>query len=124
MLVFLCRVYEDLDNAQARHLYRLGQSISYLHQHSDKTVNVSQLSRMAHLSQRQFFRVFRKATEQTPIQYQQMIQINHAKELLEKTDLSMTEIAQRCGFDDSNYFSRIFHKKTGLTPRDYRSTVQ
>ena len=44
-----------------------------------------------------------------------------AKELLKNSTLSVTEIAARTGYGDSNYFSRIFKKSCGKTPREYRN---
>ena len=43
-----------------------------------------------------------------------------AKNLLRKTDMSIVEIAERSGFSYSSYFVRLFKKKTGITPQQYR----
>ena len=55
--------------------------------------------------------------------------INHTRvqqslKLLGGTTLSMPEIAERCGFADANYFSRIFKKMRGMTPNEYRKSLQ
>ena len=48
------------------------------------------------------------------------IRLRHARELLLSTDKSLTEIAQECGFCDSNYLCLVFRKKYGLPPHQYR----
>ena len=49
--------------------------------------------------------------------------IQTAKKLLESTDLSVTEIAMRCGFNSSSYFTKQFHALTGKTPAQYRKNL-
>ncbi|MBQ4165586.1 MAG: helix-turn-helix transcriptional regulator, partial [Oscillospiraceae bacterium] len=49
------------------------------------------------------------------------IRIRRACSLLRENTLSITEVALRCGFSDSNYFSRAFRKCCGMTPSQYRS---
>lgn len=53
-------------------------------------------------------------------QYIRDKKIEMAKDHIEKTELSISEIAERCGFNDLTYFDRLFKKSTGLTPRQYR----
>ena len=68
-------------------------------------------------------RVFRQDTGITPTAYLTKIRLDHARELLLRPvspAYSIREIAQRCGFDDPDYFCRLFHKETGCSPRDYR----
>jgi transcriptional regulator GlxA family with amidase domain len=48
----------------------------------------------------------------------------HASELLQHTELSMTEIASKCGFSDSNYFCRKFREMTGKSPRKFREEAR
>ena len=69
-------------------------------------------------------RVFRRATGQTPIDYLIRLRIQKAMEWLAGTSLSVTDIALKTGFDDSNYFTRQFRKATGETPTAYRKTRQ
>ena len=51
-----------------------------------------------------------------------MSKISRAKEMLLGTNLRISEIAPLCGFTDSKYFSRLFHKLTDTTPGEYRNT--
>jgi len=49
--------------------------------------------------------------------------INKSKELLEKTNLRLLEIADLCGFEDQSYFTKVFSKRVGVSPREYRNTI-
>ena len=46
--------------------------------------------------------------------------MNTAKELLSETDMPVAAVGEKCGYTDSNYFSRIFRKSTGMTPTEFR----
>lgn len=49
--------------------------------------------------------------------------INKSKDLLEKTNLRLLEIADLCGFEDQSYFTKVFSKRVGMSPREYRTTI-
>lgn len=56
------------------------------------------------------------------MEYISNLRIEHAQRMLQSNDLAIQEIAVKIGFKSSYYFSRIFKKKTGFTPSDYRLT--
>lgn len=58
------------------------------------------------------------------MQYLLTIRVNNAASLLETTDYSMAEIAAIIGYEDPLYFSRLFRKIKGVSPRDYRNLVK
>ena len=74
---------------------------------------------MCFLSTGRFHHVFKDYTGMTPKEYINNIRISRAKELLVNTDMTMSEIAERTGFYDQNYFSRMFKKHTGSCPKNY-----
>lgn len=51
------------------------------------------------------------------------LRIEHAQHLLQSTDMTITDIADKCGFNDYNYFIVVFKEETGTTPRKYRESV-
>ncbi|WP_274364063.1 helix-turn-helix transcriptional regulator [Paenibacillus thermotolerans] len=67
-----------------------------------------------------FFELFKKATGMPPTQYINHFKINRAKEDLQFTDLSITEIAEKHCFSSIHYFSKLFRQLTGHTPKEYR----
>jgi transcriptional regulator GlxA family with amidase domain len=68
-------------------------------------------------------RHFRAALGASPIEYLVRTRIRHARDLLQQTDLPVTEIAFECGFESADYFSRCFRNSTGLSPRAYRKAM-
>ncbi len=64
--------------------------------------------------------VFKKYMGTPPMQYVTAKRISHAKKLLQETDLSATEIGEKCGYTDSVLFFKAFKKSTGITPMQYR----
>jgi AraC-like DNA-binding protein len=63
---------------------------------------------------------FKEYTGVSPAQYQINLRINKAKDLLITSNQSLKEISNRLGFESTDYFYRLFKKKTGYTPSDYR----
>lgn len=64
--------------------------------------------------------LFKNAIGQTIKEYQNTLRLRKAEQLLAMTDKSVTEIARLTGYSDVFYFSKIFHREKGCTPRDYR----
>ena len=65
--------------------------------------------------------LFTKELGRSFVSYLTDVRLKKAVRLLEDTDDSIQEIAFACGFREPNYFSRIFRKKYGLSPREYRA---
>lgn len=74
------------------------------------------------VSERQFQRSFQKATGMTFLAYVQSARIELSCKLLLRTDDLISRIALRAGYQDMKFFNRLFKKKTGMTPREYRSS--
>ncbi len=99
---------------------RLEDSIKYIHTHYTEKISIARLASSAHLSVSRFRELFASVFGESPSGYITSLRINRAKEILTTTDLTVTETAELCGYADVLYFSRIFSKKTGLSPTSYR----
>ena len=75
------------------------------------------------MSYSKFRQDFKKLTGLSPNQYYLNVRLNKAKELLAATSLNINEIAYHTGFDSIFYFSKLFKKKNGVSPKDYRKKV-
>jgi two-component system response regulator YesN len=84
-------------------------------------INLEELARTAKLSAGHMASVFKKETGSTITEYITKVRIASAKELLRATHLRTAEISDHVGYGDPNYFSTIFKKQTGQTPREYRN---
>ncbi|WP_169568184.1 GlxA family transcriptional regulator [Sneathiella limimaris] len=81
---------------------------------------VAEMVENAKLPATTFARRFRKATGRSPMEYIQSVRIEEARQLLETTDLSITDIGEQVGYMDTPSFRRLFKRKTGLTPAEHR----
>ncbi len=99
---------------------RIGRLLSLLEENYRKDWTLGQMSREAAMSPNNFLRVFKQATDDSPLHYLSRVRLKNAKRLLLNSDLSIGEIADGCGFRDSNYFSKKFTAEFKLSPRKYR----
>lgn len=81
---------------------------------------VAAMTRLTGLSERSFKRRFLKATGMTPIGYVQTLRLEEAKQWLETSDRPLEAIAEAVGYEDASFFGRLFRRKVGLTPAQYR----
>lgn len=79
------------------------------------------LARELHVSYSWFRRMFARHTGLSPHQYVLELKLVRARNLLSGTELTVKEVARQTGFVDEHYFCRLFGKKTGLTPSQWRS---
>lgn len=71
--------------------------------------------------QRQFARQVKRTTGMNTTQYIQRKRVERARRLLADTELTITDIYVKCGFDSANYFTRVFRNHTGVTPSVFRN---
>ncbi len=91
----------------------------YIEDHYCETIRASDLSRLCSMSETNLRRKFREYIGQPPLDYQIGLRIRRARELLLERRYNVTEIAMQIGFDDVNYFSRLFKKRVGVSPQLY-----
>ena len=87
-------------------------------------ISVLEMARAANLSNSRFRELFKALIGMSPKQFCLHVQIEKAKQLLASSELCIHEIAERIGTPDSHYFSRIFSKKVGASPSEYRETCK
>lgn len=92
----------------------------YLRDHLHEPLSVEQLAAAAGLSRHHFTRRFAEATGLPPVRYLREARCDAAANLLAATDLAVRAVAERCGFESSNYFCRVFRATTGMSPRQFR----
>lgn len=97
---------------------------SWMKNNSHLAIEIKDLAKKQKMSLRTFNRHFKDATNTTPLQYLQNIRMRNARELLQTSNLSIAEIAFRCGYQDMGHFSKIFKKHFGTTPGNYKTTVR
>ncbi len=102
-------------------LNEIDRAINYFNENYAKEINVEEYAISRHMSVSWFIRNFKSITKMTPLQYIIFLRLNSAKALLRTTDYSVAQIANTVGFDNPLYFSRLFHKHSGVSPLKFRS---
>lgn len=97
------------------------RALFYINKHYPKQINVSDVADSVSLSPNYLTDLFKQVVGSTVSQYIAQVRIEKAQTLLRQTTRTIAEIAFDVGFHSPYYFSRVFKKHTGLTPRDYRS---
>lgn len=95
---------------------------NYVRQHYIDGFTSVQIQEACGLSYKYAGTLFKEVTGQTIKEYQCTLKLRKAEQLLKETNKSIAEIAQLTGFSDVFYFSKIFHRKKGCPPGEYRKT--
>jgi len=93
----------------------------YIHNNFSKNLTLEELATKCNLSESRFSHLFTELFGKSPKQYIMNVRMENAKELLLDSDMSILEIGSAVGFDDQNYFSRIFKKHCGMSPNEFRN---
>lgn len=92
-----------------------------LENYGDEEMSIQKVADYLHISQSYLSLIFKKDAGVTFLKYLVGIRLEAAKDLLVNSDLKTTEIAEKIGYPDINYFSYFFKKNFGVSPREYRS---
>jgi AraC-like DNA-binding protein len=99
---------------------KLSPVLFHIGEHVDKVCPMRELAEIMNLSEDSFYRFFKKTVGAAPKEYLISERLRRAKLYLLSTELSVAEISRLCGYDNSSYFSTLFHEKYGLSPSAYR----
>lgn len=126
MMTALIRSYKILLNQEVerrdKQAYRrLGPVLDYIEANYHRKIYSDELAQIANISLFHFSRLFKKTVGIPIHSYINSYRIRKAKDLLLKTELSVTDIAEMTGFCNVNYFDTLFKRATGFTPREIRN---
>jgi AraC family transcriptional regulator len=115
--------YQDIQNNTATNVKfgdaDLKKLDHYIEQNIGNSITVDALAELVFCSKYYFLREFKKSVGETPYQYITHCRIEQSKRLLLANSLSLSEIAQRMGFNDQSHFTRVFKQHVGLTPKQF-----
>lgn len=111
---------ESESKSQSRNMIR--QALEYIEEnYADENISLKEVAGYTNVSANYFSAVFSQEMRQTFVEYLTQKRMEKAKELLRRTDKRSAEIAAEVGYKDPHYFSFVFRKTQGCTPRDYRT---
>lgn len=96
------------------------KAMSYIAEHFHTGTTLQEVAEHVHLHPAYFSTLFKQSTGSSFKEYMNMVRIEESKRLLANTDFSIIDVAIAVGFEDQSYFSRVFRKYTGMTPRQFR----
>lgn len=109
-----------LQQRQDRLLQRLKPVLQFMELQYDEKITLTELATLANMSNHHFCRQFKSVTGKAPIEYLNRLRVEQALKLLQQSELNISEVAGAVGFDDINYFSRLFKKYKQMPPSDIR----
>ena len=119
---FAAEQYLD-DRTAYKNMQRLRPVIRYVDEHYAEKIYIRDLSALTDVSEDHFEKLFRTAMGRTPLEYVGYIRLCRAMELLIHTRDSVTKVARAAGFSGSTFFTRRFTEVVGMSPQEYRRTV-
>jgi AraC family transcriptional regulator, transcriptional activator of pobA len=116
---YLCSLIDRFSSDRETPGFALANFRDLICKDFSETKTVEAYAEILHISPAELNTVCRKSVGTTAKQYQLDLKITEAKRLLLYTKLNISEVAYQTGFEDTSYFSRIFKKKTGLSPVEF-----
>ena len=95
------------------------EGIHYIENDAEQAKSIAEIASMCHVSESYFRNAFKRYSGQSPIEYRLNRKMERAKELLQANELTVSEIAEELSFKNVYYFSRVFKKKIGMSPKKY-----
>lgn len=119
LFILLARNENQKSNNCIKNIYT-ENAIEHIRKNFASDLTLTSVAKLCAISPEHMSRIFKKETGFGFSEYLNYIRLQHAEYLLLHSNLSITEISQKCGFNDSNYFSVIFKKIYGMTPRQLK----
>lgn len=128
----LCSLWTDLyeilyeqisiiDYSSSNDIFIQKQMVQFIYNNYTTRLTLNEISRAGGISRTKCCQIFKKYLNRTPIDFLNSYRLEISMNLLRDTNLSITEIAYNCGFNNLSYYSEIFKKYKGCTPNAYRT---
>ena len=101
------------------HIDYINEFVEYIHKNFNKKIDLNEIANSYGLSKNHFCKIFKSQYNVPPHDFLISVRIDEAKKLLKSGKFMINEIAEKVGYDDSAYFSRLFKIKEGLSPLQY-----
>jgi AraC-like DNA-binding protein len=120
LLIMIERYCTDNVESSLSSSYKVAENISkYIRENYSDDLSLARLSREFSMTPTYLSRFFKKSTGISLNEYINIVRVTEAEKLLKNPDVTVTQVAFACGFNDSNYFSSVFKKAKGITPKKF-----
>lgn len=120
LIAYIARSYSNNEEKHSCRMVQLSIMLKFIEENFTEDITLKQLAQKSNMSISTANRLFNELLHETPIKYLIRLRINYAAMLLKQAELSISEIAFRSGFRDSNYFSLQFKRIIGMSPAIFR----
>jgi AraC-like DNA-binding protein len=127
LFLMLLRTFPNMEQSEGNistHLGCLAPAIVYITENYMNNISVDQLAELCHVSTSHFRRLFKKSLGWSPLDYLQIIRIDHACKLLYNCESSITEISMQVGYPSTSSFNRQFRRIHGVSPNHWRQKMR
>ena len=111
---------QEKGNVTKRNAGQLENAVKYVETHYAENIKIADLAAQCCMNEAYFRTIFHQRMNMTPVEYVNLIRVEKACDLMEKTDVSMENVAQRVGFVTPSTFNRNFKKITGTSPYQWK----
>ena len=96
------------------------EAIHFMQENIEKKITLEDIAKYLGYSASHFSMIFKKQTGMSPLNYINKLKIKEACYLLKNTDMKINQICHKVGIEDCYYFSRLFSKTMGMSPKEFR----
>lgn len=111
-------IYKELITPENDKIFKAAKA--YIENHLEEDININQLCNSLNIGRTKLYEIFKKELKMGISKYILHQRMHRAKKLLKTTELPIPEISEKVGFSDYNYFSRVYKKTYGKSPKHYR----
>ncbi len=112
------------DFRQIKHSDAVFKTIEYIRKHCSEKISLDDIAKNVFLSKSYISAIFKEETGKSIVEQINESRVEKSKKLLSDKSISLSDIAGLCGFEDQSYFTRVFRRITGVTPKKYRDSVK
>ncbi len=122
LIAFMKQIAKKInDKKEEQTQSQIKRACDYIENNYDRDLSLSEIASSVHLTRNYFANLFKEKTGKTVMEYLTEIRMRKAQALLKNTELKIYEITERVGFNNSNYFAKVFKKYYQVSPHQYRN---
>lgn len=112
----------SFDFTQVKHSDVVYKVMEYVKKNFSKKISLEDVAKHVYLSRSYLSSIFKEETGQSLFSYINQVRVEKSKLYLLDNNVSLVDVAALCGFEDQSYFTKVFKKETGLSPKKYRDS--